>query len=191
QRPDGCSGTGCASLVDEAVKMHDLLADADDGQWSSAASRGTQKGISFVKGRLVVGTGRATGGGVRRAPRAFPRAVATALAACVASIVVALPAAATPKESPRKAPTGRAFYVPPDPLPAAPPGTLIWSTPFKAIPGAKAWKVLYHSRAVDGSDVAVSGVVVAPSDAAPKGGRPVISWAHGTHGIADQCAPSR
>src|SRR5258706_517777 len=22
-------------------------------------------------------------------------------------------------------------------------------------------------------------------------GRPVISWAHGTHGIADQCAPSR
>ena len=37
----------------------------------------------------------------------------------------------------------------------------------------------------------MSGVVVAPTDAAPAGGRPVISWAHGTHGIADQCAPSR
>src|SRR5262249_18009538 len=77
------------------------------------------------------------------------------------------------------------------PLPAAKPGSLIWSTPFKAIPGAQAWKVLYHSRAVDGSDVAVSGVVVAPTGPAPAGGRPVISWAHGTPGIADQCAPSR
>jgi hypothetical protein len=101
------------------------------------------------------------------------------------------PAGAARQESPRKAPTGRAFYLPPDPLPAAQPGDLVWSAPFKAVPGAQAWKVLYHSRAVDGSDVAVSGVVVAPSDPAPAGGRPVISWAHGTHGIADQCAPSR
>jgi pimeloyl-ACP methyl ester carboxylesterase len=98
---------------------------------------------------------------------------------------------AAPKESPRKAPTGKAFYAPPEPLPAAKPGTLIWSAPFKAVPGAQAWKVLYHSRAVNGSDVAVSGVVVAPTDAPPAGGRPVVSWAHGTHGIADQCAPSR
>jgi pimeloyl-ACP methyl ester carboxylesterase len=100
-------------------------------------------------------------------------------------------ATAAPKESPRKAPTGRAFYTPPSPLPSGEPGDLIWSTPFRAIPGARAWKVLYHSRAVDGSDVAVSGVIVAPSDPAPAGGRPVISWAHGTHGIADNCAPSR
>jgi hypothetical protein len=104
---------------------------------------------------------------------------------------LATPAGAARQESPRKAPAGRAFYMPPDPLPAAQPGDLIWSSPFKAVPGAKAWKVLYHSRAVDGSDVAVSGVVVAPSAPAPGGGRPVISWAHGTHGIADQCAPSR
>ncbi|HEY3671089.1 MAG TPA: lipase family protein [Acidimicrobiia bacterium] len=115
----------------------------------------------------------------------------TALAATAAIVFAAAPLAATPKESPRKAPTGRAFYVPPDPLPQAAPGKLIWSAPFKAIPGAQAWKVLYHSKALDGSDVAVSGVVVAPTDTAPAGGRPVISWAHGTHGIADQCAPSR
>ena len=92
------------------------------------------------------------------------------------------PVSAAPKESPRKAPTGRAFYTPPQPLPEGAPGKLIWSAPFKAIPGAQAWKILYHSRAVDGSDVAVSGVVVAPTDAAPAGGRPVISWAHGTRG---------
>ncbi|HEX9505729.1 MAG TPA: lipase family protein [Acidimicrobiia bacterium] len=68
---------------------------------------------------------------------------------------------------------------------------MIWTEPFRAIPGARAWKVLYHSRAVDGRDIAVSGVVVAPTGTPPAGGRPVISWAHGTHGIADQCAPSR
>lgn len=117
--------------------------------------------------------------------------IVTAVVACTAIALGAGPLAAAPKESPRKAPTGRAFYVPPDPLPEAAPGKLIWSTPFKAIPGAQAWKILYHSRALDGSDIAVSGVVVAPTDAAPAGGRPVISWAHGTHGIADQCAPSR
>jgi hypothetical protein len=115
----------------------------------------------------------------------------TALAAMTAVVFTAAPSVAAPKESPRKAPTGRAFYVPPDPLPPGEPGTLIWAAPFKAVPGAQAWKVLYHSRALDGSDIAVSGVVVAPTDAAPAGGRPVISWAHGTHGIADQCAPSR
>ncbi len=114
-----------------------------------------------------------------------------ALVTTAAVVFAAAPLAAAPKESPRKAPAGRAFYLPPDPLPEAAPGKLIWSAPFKAIPGAQAWKVLYHSQALDGSDIAVSGVVVAPTDAAPAGGRPVISWAHGTHGIADQCAPSR
>lgn len=117
--------------------------------------------------------------------------VAAVVAICVALIALAAPVGAAPKESPRKAPTGRAFYTPPSPLPSAAPGDLIWSAPFKAVPGANAWKVLYHSRAVDGSDIAVSGVIVAPTDAAPDGGRPVISWAHGTHGIADSCAPSR
>ena len=117
--------------------------------------------------------------------------VAAGVAACVGLVVLAPAIGAAPKETPRKAPTGRAFYVPPSPLPTAAPGDLIWSAPFRSVPGATAWKVLYHSRAVDGSDVAVSGVIVAPTDAAPAGGRPVISWAHGTHGIADKCAPSR
>ena len=85
-----------------------------------------------------------------------------------------------------------AFYRTPAQLPAAAPGTLIRSEPYPAIKGARAWKVLYHSRAVDGHDIAVSGVVVAPkSGAVPDTGRPVVSWAHGTHGIADKCAPSR
>jgi pimeloyl-ACP methyl ester carboxylesterase len=39
--------------------------------------------------------------------------------------------------------------------------------------------------------VAVSGTLTIPKGKAPKGGWPVVSWAHGTTGIADQCAPSR
>lgn len=37
----------------------------------------------------------------------------------------------------------------------------------------------------------MSGIVVAPKGAAPKGGRPVVAWAHGTTGLADACAPSK
>ena len=144
-----------------------------------------------MDGRSVDWTGQQKTSASRRGARARRGVVVTALAAITAVMFATVPASATPRESPRKAPTGRAFYVPPDPLPAGEPGKLIWAAPFKAVPGAQAWKVLYHSRALDGSDIAVSGVVVAPTDAAPAGGRPVISWAHGTHGIADQCAPSR
>jgi hypothetical protein len=88
-------------------------------------------------------------------------------------------------------PTGDAFYVPPKPLTKAKPGTIIRSTPITAPAGARAWKILYHSQAVDGHDIAVSGVVVAPTGPAPRGGRVVISWAHGGVGLADMCAPSK
>ena len=84
-----------------------------------------------------------------------------------------------------------AFYRLPSELPPAQPGTVIRTEPYRAFPGARAQKVLYHSRALDGTDIAVSGVVISPVGAAPSGGRPVVSWAHGTHGIADVCAPSR
>lgn len=36
----------------------------------------------------------------------------------------------------------------------------------------------------------VSGSVSVPDGQAPEGGWPVISWAHGTTGVADACAPS-
>src|SRR5581483_7859371 len=37
----------------------------------------------------------------------------------------------------------------------------------------------------------VSGTVAIPKGRAPKGGWPVISWAHATVGLADVCAPTR
>ncbi len=52
-------------------------------------------------------------------------------------------------------------------------------------------RVLYHSESLEGDDIAVSGIIVVPDGEPPAGGRPVLSWAHGTTGIADECAPSK
>ena len=85
------------------------------------------------------------------------------------------------------------FYDPPDPLPPQPAGTLIRSEPFSGydLPtGASAVRILYYSRARDGRPVPASGVVLIPSGNPPVGGWPVIAWAHGTSGVARQCAPS-
>jgi len=86
---------------------------------------------------------------------------------------------------------GSDVYAAPERLPKGKPGTVITTEPIAAPAGARAWRVLYKSTAVDGSEVAVSGVIVAPEGRAPKRGRPVVAWAHGTTGIADACAPSK
>jgi alpha-beta hydrolase superfamily lysophospholipase len=85
------------------------------------------------------------------------------------------------------------FYDPPQPLAGAEPGTLIRSAPFAGyhLPkGATAVRILYHSRALNGDDVAASGVILIPAGAPPPEGWPVIAWAHGTSGVARLCAPS-
>jgi pimeloyl-ACP methyl ester carboxylesterase len=85
------------------------------------------------------------------------------------------------------------FYAPPSPLPPAPPGTLIRvaTTPTVRVKNADAIRVMYHSQDRDGHDVAVTGTVTIPHAPAPAGGRPLISWAHGTTGIGAACAPSK
>lgn len=57
--------------------------------------------------------------------------------------------------------------------------------------GASTRLILYSSRSVKNKKVAVSGSVTIPKGKAPKGGWPVITYGHGTTGIADKCAPSR
>jgi pimeloyl-ACP methyl ester carboxylesterase len=94
-----------------------------------------------------------------------------------------------------KAPAGLAFYSPPARLLAGPHGSVIWARP--AQPGlrlagaARQYVVLYRSTSLQGRPIAVSGTVWIPRGKAPKGGWKVISWAHGTTGSADSCAPSR
>jgi pimeloyl-ACP methyl ester carboxylesterase len=83
------------------------------------------------------------------------------------------------------------FYGVPDPLPAATPGTIIKSEPVTVagLNGTMS-RVMYHSTTINGDDIAVTGLIAIPNRAAPAGGWPVVSWAHGTTGIADMCAPS-
>ncbi|TAJ48060.1 MAG: alpha/beta fold hydrolase [Herbiconiux sp.] len=87
--------------------------------------------------------------------------------------------------------TEGSFYRVDAPMAAAAPGTLIRSEPIANAPaGSTAWRVLYHSTDVHGTDIVVSGVVVAPDGDAPPGGRPIVSWGHPTTGTAVKCAPS-
>jgi pimeloyl-ACP methyl ester carboxylesterase len=93
-----------------------------------------------------------------------------------------------------KGPAGDAFYTPPSKLPSG-HGTPIWQRKLTGPAVLKSAKsntlLLYTSTGIEGKRVAVSGDVAVPKGKAPKGGWPVITWAHGTVGIADACAPSR
>jgi pimeloyl-ACP methyl ester carboxylesterase len=87
-----------------------------------------------------------------------------------------------------------AFYTPPEPLVAAPPGTVIRSERIADAtdlpPLAVSYRVLYHSESITGADIAISGTVVIPGQPSQAGGYPIATWAHATDGLADQCAPS-
>jgi dienelactone hydrolase len=95
----------------------------------------------------------------------------------------------------RTGPAGVAFYQAPKPLPGARHGDAIWARGARGgavVPGSGATEVvLYRSQDASGKTVPVSGLVAVPKGKAPRGGWPVITWAHGTTGIADSCAPSR
>jgi hypothetical protein len=88
------------------------------------------------------------------------------------------------------------FYLPPDPLPAGPPGEVLRAEPMDAylVPGvrlrATAWRLLYRSTSAIGEPTAVSGTVLTPRGRTAKP-RPLIGYAVGTHGIGDSAAPSR
>jgi pimeloyl-ACP methyl ester carboxylesterase len=103
------------------------------------------------------------------------------------ALVLALVAAAPAHAAVPPAPEGDAFYTPPATLPAGQHGKVVWAR----ATGPRSHLVLYRSVGVNGSPVAVSGIVELPRGRAPRGGWPVISWAHGTTGTADACAPSK
>jgi pimeloyl-ACP methyl ester carboxylesterase len=114
--------------------------------------------------------------------------------ALAVSIVVAT-ALAAPIAAPaqvRKGPKGDAFYKAPEQVTGR-HGTLIWArrqTGGDALNG-RARLLLYRSTGVNGKPNAVSGSLTLPKGKPPKGGWPVISYAHSTTGSADGCAPTR
>ena len=60
-----------------------------------------------------------------------------------------------------------------------------------SIPGARAWLIAYVSSDIANRKTIATGLVVAPTGKAPKEGRPVVAWAHGTTGTAENCGPSQ
>lgn len=76
-----------------------------------------------------------------------------------------------------------------------PPGTVLSAVPLKRslwIPGttARAFKLTYVSTDQLGHRALSTGEMFLPKGKAPAGGWRLISWAHGTSGLADKCAPS-
>ncbi|MGH4032421.1 lipase family protein [Actinomycetota bacterium Odt1-20B] len=75
------------------------------------------------------------------------------------------------------------------------PGDIVSSEPssFHPLPGqptnTKAWKINYRSTTAKGEPNTVSGTVIVPQDG-KKGPRPLITYAVGTVGVGDRCAPS-
>ncbi|KNC93360.1 lipase [Trabulsiella odontotermitis] len=59
------------------------------------------------------------------------------------------------------------------------------------IPEAQAWRIAYISSDVNDRKTISTGLLVAPVGEAPPEGRPVLSWAHGTTGTAQNCGPSQ
>jgi len=120
-----------------------------------------------------------------------PRVLAAVISGVTA---IALLATATATATVRTGPPGLAFYHPPKSLPDG-HGTLIWARKAGGlVPLANAAStklVLYTSLAPRGKRTAVTGSVSVPKGKPPKGGWPVITYAHGTTGTADVCAPSR
>lgn len=106
-------------------------------------------------------------------------------------LLVTVVAPAVTVAPPAAAFTMPSFYDVPDPLPAGGPGTVIKTetVPYAGLHGTMK-RVMYKSKSLRGADIAVTGLVAMPSTPAPPGGYKVLDWAHGTTGMADQCAPS-
>ncbi|HEX6356897.1 lipase family protein [Actinophytocola sp.] len=54
---------------------------------------------------------------------------------------------------------------------------------------ANVWSITYRSTSTTGAPITVSGTVIVPKGATAS--TPIVGYAPGTHGLGDQCAPSR
>jgi len=83
------------------------------------------------------------------------------------------------------------FYTVPKGVKTDRPGTLLKSevVPEAGIDGT-VYREMYMSTDERMRSVPVTGLLYVPSVPAPSGGYPIVSWAHGTNGMASQCAPS-
>ncbi|RZK99491.1 MAG: Triacylglycerol lipase, partial [Rubrivivax sp.] len=98
--------------------------------------------------------------------------------------------------APTQGPSGIAFYNAPASAPTGAHGDLIsYRTTTVNLgtdaPAVKAWNVLYQSTDSVGAANVVTGTVLVPTTAwTGTTPRPIVSYAVGTHGLAQPCAPS-
>jgi pimeloyl-ACP methyl ester carboxylesterase len=52
------------------------------------------------------------------------------------------------------------------------------------------YRMMYLSQTLQNHAVAVTGTIYVPKTPPPVGGYPVVTWGHGTNGMAEQCTPS-
>jgi pimeloyl-ACP methyl ester carboxylesterase len=123
-------------------------------------------------------------------------ACALLAAACSSSSKTAAPGttsapAASTTSTIVPAPAGLpAFYSVPEPVPAT-TGTLIkWAVVSVPQLHGTVYRVMYVSQTIQNTPIAVTGVILVPKAAPPAGGYRIVSWGHGTNGMADKCAPS-
>lgn len=142
-------------------------------------------------------------------PRARTQVLTAAALAAGLTVALAGSAGADPHDIPGTAgaesytgtpePARPAFYEPPASIPST-PGTIIREEPATSVLDPldlsstlyTAKRVMYSSKDREGNDIAVTGIVITPKSAwVGVGKRPVISYAAGTQGLADRCAPTR
>lgn len=60
-----------------------------------------------------------------------------------------------------------------------------------SVKGAQAWKIAYISSDAMERKTIATGLLISPIGKAPAEGRPILAWAHGTTGSAQNCGPSQ
>ncbi|MBT2493024.1 lipase [Streptomyces sp. ISL-96] len=120
----------------------------------------------------------------RTRSRNRPRTRVVATLTTLAALAFTATAAATPSATATA--TATATPAPGDLLTSAP-------TSFHPLPNqptnTNAWHITYRSTTAKGAPNVVSGTVIVPKDGRT-GPRPLVTYAVGTVGLADQCAPS-
>ena len=133
---------------------------------------------------------------MRLFPRSIGRVLLGLLALATALFAVPGPATAVPVGVP--APSEDPFYTHPIERPSGVPGEVIrhrtvkvFADPLTLFPmPVDAWQLIYRSTSATGAPNAVSGTLLVPRTPWSRGPRPLVSYAVGTHGLGDDCAPS-
>lgn len=127
----------------------------------------------------------------RGAGRTSRTHLALRLTAAIVAVAVTVPLAVLSVGLHRGAGEQPGPFYSADPPAGTAPGTLLRTEAFdRGLPSnARGWRILYTTTRDEGVPALASALVVAPATP-PPGPRPVIAWAHGTTGIARDCAPT-